>query len=128
MRSAALCNDSTLRNNEDHWDAVGDPTEVALIVAAAKFGINEEYLREKWPRLDELPFDSAKKIMVTLHQSPLNQKIIYLKGAPESVIPILKNPETSSGDIALEYLRAESLQLAKTGMRVLAFACRKLPR
>jgi len=127
MRSAALCNDSTLRNNEDNWDAVGDPTEVALIVAAARFGINEDHLREEWPRLDELPFDSEKKIMVTLHQSPLKKKIFYLKGAPESVIPILKKPETSSGDIALEYLRAESLQFARTGMRVLAFASRKLP-
>ena len=61
IRAAALCNDATLHNKEGHWKAVGDPTEVALIAVAGKFGINEDELRSKWPRLDELPFDSEKK-------------------------------------------------------------------
>ncbi|SFE95739.1 cation-translocating P-type ATPase [Flavobacterium xueshanense] len=128
IRAAALCNDATLHNKEGHWKAVGDPTEVALIAVAGKFGINEDELRSKWPRLDELPFDSEKKIMATLHLSPLGEKIIYLKGAPESVIPLLLNSENSSAVFDTELVRAEALQLAGTGMRVLAFAFRKLDR
>lgn len=128
IRAAALCNDATLHNKEGHWKAVGDPTEVALIAVVGKFGINEDELRSKWPRLDELPFDSEKKIMATLHLSPLGEKIIYLKGAPESVIPLLLNSENSSTVFDTEIVRAEALQLAGTGMRVLAFAFRKLDR
>jgi Ca2+-transporting ATPase len=126
IRAAALCNDATLHNKEGHWKAVGDPTEVALIAVAGKFGINEDELRSKWPRLDELPFDSEKKIMATLHISPSGEKIIYLKGAPESVIPILSNSDNSSIVFNTEQIRTEALQMAGTGMRVLAFASRKL--
>ena len=124
LRAAALCNDATLDNKDGHWKAVGDPTEVALIAVAGKFGINEDELRDKWPRLDELPFDSTKKIMATLHQSPSGEKIIYLKGAPESVIPLLINNEKLSVGFDPEEVRTAALQFAETGMRVLAFASR----
>lgn len=126
IRAAALCNDATLHHKEGHWKAVGDPTEVALIAVAGKFGINEDELRSKWKRLDELPFDSEKKIMATLYLSPSGEKIIYLKGAPESVIPLLLNSENSSIVFDKEKVRTEALKLAETGMRVLAFASRKL--
>ncbi len=126
IRAAALCNDSTLQYKEGHWTAVGDPTEVALIAAAGKFGLKEEHLKNEWQRLDELPFDSARKIMATLHKSPSGEKIIYLKGAPESVIPLLKHSEKLSGRAIKDEVRAESLRLAETGMRVLAFASKKL--
>ena len=126
IRAAALCNDSSLQLKENQWTAVGDPTEVALIAAAGKFGLSEEHLKKEWQRLDVIPFDSAKKIMATLHQSPSGDKIIYLKGAPESVVPLLKHFETSSGLSIHEEVRTESLALAETGMRVLAFASKKL--
>jgi magnesium-transporting ATPase (P-type) len=126
LRAAALCNDATLHHKEGHWKAVGDPTEVALIAVAGKFGIKEDELRSKWQRLDELPFDSEKKIMATLHLSPSGEKIIYLKGAPESVIPLLLNSDNSSIVFNTELLRTEALQMAETGMRVLAFASKKL--
>ncbi|MDI1305508.1 MAG: HAD-IC family P-type ATPase, partial [bacterium] len=125
IRAAALCNDATLHNKEGHWKAVGDPTEVALIAVAGKFGINEEELRTKWRRLDELPFDSEKKIMATLHLSPSGEKIIYLKGAPESVIPLLLNSDSSS-IVFTELARKEAFKMAETGMRVLAFASKTL--
>lgn len=126
IRAAALCNDATLHKKEGHWKSVGDPTEVALIAVAGKFGINEDELRSKWRRLDELPFDSEKKIMATLHLSPSGEKIIYLKGAPESVIPLLLNSEKSFMSFDTEQVRTEALQMAGTGMRVLAFASRKV--
>jgi Ca2+-transporting ATPase len=122
IRAAALCNDATLHKKDGHWKAVGDPTEVALIAVAGKFGIDEDELRNKWQRLDELPFDSEKKIMATLHLSPSGEKIIYLKGAPESVIPLLSISDNSSIVFHTEQVRTEALQLAEKGMRVLAFA------
>jgi Ca2+-transporting ATPase len=117
MRAATLCNDARLHKKDGIWKAIGDPTEVALIAASGKFGINDDELRDKWPRLDELPFDSTKKIMATLHLSPSGEKIIFLKGAPESIIPLLIGTE----DIT-KGLLTEALKLAKTGLRVLAFA------
>ena len=126
IRAAALCNDATLHHIEEHWKAVGDPTEVALMAVSGKFGINEEELKSNWQRLDELPFDSEKKIMATLHLSPSGEKIIYLKGAPESVIPLLSNSDNSSIVFDAEQIRTEALQMAETGMRVLAFASKKL--
>jgi Ca2+-transporting ATPase len=73
-----------------------------------------------------LIIDSEKKIMATLHMSASGEKIIYLKGAPESVIPLLSKSDNSSIVFRKEQIRKEALQMANTGMRVLAFASRKL--
>jgi|WetSurSiteA1Bulk_404760.scaffolds.fasta_scaffold01312_4 magnesium-transporting ATPase (P-type) len=127
MLASVLCNDASLSYTNGQWIAVGDPTEVSLIVAGEKFGLNRSEINVKWPRLDEMPFDSDKKIMATLHASPEGKKIIYLKGAPESVIPILKTRDISPHAIEPEQLRSEVMQLAETGMRVLAIACKWLP-
>ncbi len=127
LRAATLCNDAALQNgSKTNFKAVGDPTEIALLIASATFGIDQEKLKDAWPRLDELPFDSARKIMATLHKSPSEDKIIYLKGAPESVIPILTNSENTSEGIHPESVRKAALQLAENGMRVLAFASKKI--
>ena len=125
--ASVLCNDASLSFNDGNWIAVGDPTEIALVVAGDKFGLNRSEINTLWPRLDEMPFDSDKKIMATLHISPEGKKVIYLKGAPESVIPILKNSDISSDAIEPEKIRTEVIQLAETGMRVLAIASKWLP-
>ena len=127
MLSSVLCNDASLSYNNGQWIAVGDPTEVSLIVAGKKFGLNSSEISTTWPRLDEMPFDSDKKIMATLHSSPEGKKVIYLKGAPESVIPILKSHDVSTDEIDPEQLRKEVMELAETGMRVLAIASKWLP-
>lgn len=130
LLSATLCNDAALQYDDDekYMTAVGDPTEIALLKATSKFGIGQEELKNVWPRLDELPFDSDTKIMATLHQSPAGEKIIYLKGAPESVIPILSHSVKTSEGTDPERIRKEVLQLAASGMRVLAFASKKIPK
>ncbi|AEE52335.1 ATPase, P-type (transporting), HAD superfamily, subfamily IC [Haliscomenobacter hydrossis DSM 1100] len=123
MRAGALCNDATLHVAEDGtWKMVGDPTELALIFASRKFGINESSIREEWPRLDVKPFDSVTKRMITLHQSPGDEKVIYLKGAPETVIPLLQKTDA----IHPEKIKKEALDLAASGLRILAFAVKRL--
>jgi Ca2+-transporting ATPase len=127
LLASVLCNDASLSYTDGQWIAVGDPTEVALIVAGDKFGLNRGEISVKWPRLDEMPFNSDKKIMATLHTSPEGKQVIYLKGAPESVIPILKNSKILPDAIEPEQIRTEVIQLAETGMRVLAIASKWLP-
>lgn len=127
MRAGALCNDATLYIAEDGtWKMVGDPTELALIFASRKFGINESNIREEWPRLDVIPFDSVTKMMVTLHQSPIEGKVIYLKGAPETVIPLLQKNDALACAVNPETFKKEALDLAASGLRVLAFAVKRL--
>jgi potassium/sodium efflux P-type ATPase len=127
MLASVLCNDASISYTDGQWIAVGDPTEVSLIVAGEKFGLNRDKISINWPRLDEMPFDSDKKIMATLHSSTEGKKVIYLKGAPESVMPILKMRDISADAIEPEQLRTEVMELAETGMRVLAIASKWLP-
>ncbi|MDX5418784.1 MAG: HAD-IC family P-type ATPase [Hymenobacteraceae bacterium] len=123
IRAGVLCNDASLEKQEDgNWKAVGDPTEIALVTASRKLGIDEGELREKWTRLDEHPFDSARKIMATLHSSPDGGKVVYVKGAPEAVLRMLGD----SKNINPKKISEEALKFAESGLRVLAFASKEL--
>jgi magnesium-transporting ATPase (P-type) len=126
--SATLCNDATLQQDGETntITAIGDPTETALLRASLKFDFDQAALSSNWKRLDELPFDSEKKIMVTLYLSPAGEKVLYLKGAPESVFPLLHNSEESSNAFQEDNIRKAVLNFAGKGMRVLAFASKKL--
>jgi Ca2+-transporting ATPase len=93
--SGALCNDAVLvRESEDcqgSCTAVGDPTEGALVLAAAEYGIMKDALEAAFPRVAELPFDSVRKRMTTVHRTP--QSLMEL---PESLVPVWQrraNPE-----------------------------------
>ena len=87
LKIASLCNDSALEKDEQtkKWTVKGDPTEGALIVAAAKAGISKQELDQQKPRIAEIPFSSERKRMTTIHNAG-NKKIAYMKGAPEIVI------------------------------------------
>jgi len=77
-----LCNDSTPVQKEDRWEVNGDPTEVALIVAAGKAGLAEEQIQQQLPRLDSGPFESQHQYMATLHDRGDNgSRLVYVKGA-----------------------------------------------
>lgn len=133
LTAGLLCNDSHLVEKDGKWDAAGDPTEVALIVSARKSRLREEELQRRFPRIDEIPFESHLQYMATLHRIvETNQNVIYLKGAPEKIIEkcsyIAKNDVT--GQLQRSPLmtdqRSEVLQraeeMAAKGLRVLAFA------
>ncbi len=85
LEAAALCNNADLVRDEKGWKIVGDPTEGALVVLAVKAGIDYRELRSARPRVFEVPFDSARKRMTTVHRVG-NKLHAYMKGAPEVVI------------------------------------------
>jgi Ca2+-transporting ATPase len=121
-----LCNDSVLSENEGQWGIDGDPTEGALVVAAAKAGIDADALRKELPREDEMPFDSGRQYMATLHSDPgTGWRGIYLKGALETILNRCTSTLSDNGE-RIELNHSEAAQaaadLAAKGLRVLTFA------
>ncbi|MEU0382543.1 HAD-IC family P-type ATPase [Streptomyces cyaneofuscatus] len=120
--AGALCNDASLvppTEATTPWAALGDPTEAALLAGAAKAGCAQEDLALTRPRAGEVPFDSLRKRMTTLHSTPGGQIEIYLKGAPEAVLePSLLDEKPD----VLERAREEAAALSAEGYRVLAVA------
>ncbi len=102
---------------------VGDPTEVALFAAAESMGFSRETLVREYPRLAEVPFDSVRKCMTTLHRGR-SGTVIYLKGAPEVVVGRCSTQWTSTGPAPLDgrAVLGEAQALAAEGYRVLALA------
>ncbi len=81
LTAGLLCNDSQLIERDGKWDAAGDPTEVALIVSANRYGLDERELHRRFPRIDEIPFESSIQYMATLHRDlEKNHKVILCKG------------------------------------------------
>ena len=85
LRSVALCSDAHMHKQSGQFGIFGDPTEGSLVVAAAKAGLDKAELEKKQPRVGEVPFDSARKRMSTIHDSGKG-KAAYVKGAPELVL------------------------------------------
>ncbi|WP_454731400.1 MULTISPECIES: cation-translocating P-type ATPase [Cupriavidus] len=131
--AAALCNDA--RPDPDAgtdisttW--IGDPTETALADAASAAGIDKLALEARLPRVQEQPFDAARKRMTTFHRQAAGY-IAFTKGAPESVIPCCTSRQTADGTLpmapraALHDALHDAQALAAQGLRVLALAMRE---
>ncbi|HZR81113.1 MAG TPA: HAD-IC family P-type ATPase [Candidatus Binatia bacterium] len=120
---AALCSDAAIARDARGWRASGDPTEIALVVAAEKIGVATDDLRRRRPRLDAIPFDSERAFMATLHEgrSPDEAEVV-LKGAPEAVLACC----AGSRDQCERFLAAAE-RLAAEGLRVLAVAAKPHP-
>jgi Ca2+-transporting ATPase len=110
-------------------NAVGDPTEVALLVAARDVGIERRAVEQKFPRIGELPFDSDRKCMTTVHRDPDGGAVAFTKGAVEVVVGLSVGVETSSGRVpaATDEVHRAAERMAADGLRVLALAMRRLP-
>ena len=131
LSAATLASDAKLVKNQDHgsdddWDIKGDPTEGALIVAAAKAGLQKNTLDESQPRVQEIPFTSESKRMTTLHQ---NAKCVvaYTKGAPEIILENCDSVLTESGVKKLDAATRQKVLdvaqgFASSALRVLAIA------
>lgn len=122
LKAGLLCNDSNLEFKDGNWAVIGDPTEGALIAAAKKAGLTQEVLA--MPRLDSIPFESQFQYMATLHQTDLNNTI-YVKGSVETILNRCQQMLDAEGqpiEVSREQIEQEVNNLAKQGLRVLAFA------
>jgi len=125
LKCGVLCNDAILNGG-----VLGDPTEGALIVSAAKAGIIKSKLDKKYARISEIPFDSERKMMSTTHKEN-GKDIMYTKGAPENVVNkcsrIMVNGDIRklTGDDRLN-IEKHNKHFANKALRVLGFAFKEV--
>ncbi|RPJ60936.1 MAG: HAD family hydrolase [Acidobacteria bacterium] len=127
LQAAALASDANLvKDSGGHWASKGDPTEGALVAAAAKAGLNKEDLDREFKRADEIPFTSETKRMTTLHHVDGRQDA-YAKGAPEVILDscthqLLDDKVVELDEAARRVVRETARQMASEALRVLAVA------
>ncbi|MRR34925.1 HAD family hydrolase, partial [bacterium] len=128
LQGAALASDARLVRGEEEgrWELKGDPTEGALVVVAAKAGLDKEELEELFPRVDEIPFSSETKRMTTLHRTP-DGVVACAKGAPEIILDSCVSQMTGAGSVPLDADARDGLlrvarEMAQRALRVLAIA------
>jgi Ca2+-transporting ATPase len=152
LSGAALCNDAELVDDADQgMHALGEPTEAALVVAAARMGLPKPQLDQRFRRIGEVPFDSMRKRMTTLHRVESNSApaeestplgvvlrrlagvghVAFMKGAVDAVLESCQSILTGSQDATLDQQRRERVlaandELAASGMRVLGVAFRRV--
>lgn len=127
VRAGVLCNDSSLRQEDDAWMITGDPTEAALLVLGEKLGMPYARIESSWPRRASGPFESEIRMMGTLHSDGDEEPLVLVKGAPEQVIAICEHQRDPHGDHRLDpaYWQRMAAEIAAQGLRVLALAQRR---
>ncbi|MBH2010230.1 MAG: HAD-IC family P-type ATPase [Xanthomonadaceae bacterium] len=121
LQAAALCNDAQLLPPGEaraQWSVLGDPTEGALIVLAAKAGVDLEKLTRDAPREAELPFDADTKMMATRHRFADAPRRVFIKGAPEALLCLCATSDAA----VVHAARTAAEAMAGRALRVLAFA------
>jgi Ca2+-transporting ATPase len=152
LAGGALCNDAILEVEGDDLNIVGDPTEGALVVAAARMGLWKRKLEKAFPRVDEVPFDSERKRMTTVHDFPVSDDqileefqdlwnwsgwlgefpyIVFTKGAVDSLLEVSErvwvNDHIEPLDKAwCDRIMEANNELAQKGVRVLGVAVKSL--
>lgn len=154
---SALCNDSVLQTASvgetgddaaDQFRTLGDPTESALVIAAAQLGMLKPHLEESFPRVGEIPFESDRKLMTTVHAKPSEtvfgleelelfltaqdaQYVAFTKGALEALLPRCRGLWDGEQEILVDdgwhdRVQEANCRLASRGMRVLALGFKPL--
>lgn len=126
LRMSVLCNDASVTDGQE----IGDPTETALVALGEKLGVQAQTIREEYPRLSELPFDSDRKLMSTFHQLQ-NGYTMVTKGAVDVLerrvsMICTGGKERPITDEDLQEIRRVNEEYSQNGLRVLAVAYRKL--
>ena len=128
LRAAVLASDAHIVRTgpDDHWHVKGDPTEGALVVAAAKAGLRKPDLDAQFPRLNEIPFTSETKRMTTLHATS-DGTAACSKGAPEIILESCASWQTDQGVLPLDHASRQMIleaahRMAEEALRVLAVA------
>ncbi|MGB5398157.1 MAG: cation-transporting P-type ATPase [Gammaproteobacteria bacterium] len=126
LQAGLLCNDSRLINKDGLYSIEGDPTEVALITAAAKAGLDHEECEQRLPRIDTQPFESQHQYMASLHRSAADSvSVIYMKGSVESILSRCVDAlgvDNKSMPLDADAVNKELQAMAASGLRVLALA------
>ncbi|MFB2977876.1 cation-translocating P-type ATPase [Microseira sp. BLCC-F43] len=128
LLAGVLCNDSHLEQKNGNWVVIGDPTEGALITVASKAGLIQKAAERMNPRFDSIPFESEFQYMATLHQTR-HAKVIYVKGSAEAILKRCSAAFNKDGKITtldVEAIDRRVDEMAKQGLRVLAFAKKKI--
>lgn len=125
--AGAACNDARLHEREGRWGAVGDPTEAALLVVAAKAGLHQEHVSRDYPRVSTIAFDSDRQYMATLHGAEEfdSSHVVLVKGAAERVVALCTAQARPDGGLEpVDHAAVEQAthRLAERGLRVLATA------
>ena len=134
LSAAGLCCNARVLapgGESDRYTVLGDPTEAALLVLARKYGLDLDAIQSGTPRLRELPFDSGRKRMSTIHQTQGSARLVYVKGSPKEVLALCSQQRKNGAAVPLsERDRAEIMAAndgyAGNGLRVLAVAMRSI--
>eukprot|EP00775_Hariotina_reticulata_P003424 gene3424-3696_t len=144
LGGAVLCNDSALSKVVEEasgrtvYQPQGAPTEVALLTAGEKLGLRQKELRAVAPRLASVPFESEHKFMATVHQEEGSKRVLYVKGAPDRLLPMcclqlqqdVDSLERNSAGVQVLDVRSwqsAQAEMSKQGLRVLALCRAELP-
>ncbi|UWE05234.1 calcium-translocating P-type ATPase, SERCA-type [Laceyella sacchari] len=140
LEVAALCNNAQLiqkteknglLKKSEAWVVNGDPTEGALLVAAAKAGLDKEHLAGEWERIKELPFDSERKMMSVILENKSKGRVVFSKGAPDVLLTkcthlLEQGRKVPLTDAKREQILRHNEELASMALRNLGFAYREL--
>ncbi|MDI6756554.1 MAG: HAD-IC family P-type ATPase [Endomicrobiia bacterium] len=130
LLSAVLCNNAALYPSKTRGrpDVSGDPTEIAYLTAAAKAGFDVKQLAADYPRIEELPYEPQIQMMATRHIAPDGRSVVFVKGAPEKILPMCARYLTADGsekpvgETERAKVLADCDSMALSALRVLAFA------
>ena len=131
LSMAILINDSELEEVDGIYSIIGDPTEGGLVTLAGKAGITKSEINKSYPRIEEIPFDSGRKMMTTFHKNYIPTRLVsFTKGAPDIILDRCSHISIGGEVIPLtpelkdEIMKTNS-GFAKHSLRVLAFAYRE---
>lgn len=128
LLAGALANEADYFYTEDGFVSTGDPTEVALLVAAAAFGIEHEQARASYPAISTIPFEPERQYSGSFQEFE-GARALFVKGAPERVLDMCDAIATGPGRAALDaaVVLDAAQQMASRGLRVLGMAYRVFP-
>jgi Ca2+-transporting ATPase len=132
LRAAVLASDAHVRHEGEAWQLEGDPTEGALVVAAAKAGLDKAALDGEQPRRGEVPFTAERRRMTTIHDDADGRRVAYSKGAVEVLLRDCGSWLANGSGIPLDDRARERVlelerEMAESGLRVMAFARKDAP-
>lgn len=130
IKISILANDAKLSKEGDKWISIGDPTETALLDLGLKFNIEKNKIEEELPRVAEIPFDSDRKLMTTIHKKG-GKLLLTTKGGLDELLMVCdriydNNTVRSLTEKDKEKIHEANLQMAKKALRVLAFATNEI--